>query len=367
MKTFQSLGLLLAAGLLSACNGKGDATVAQQPTKVADYLWEVTIDKYCDTIPNGIIASIGGEFNCSAVRNGNYYGRNLDFFINETSEVVVHVPAKEGRHASVGIASIGQCTDADYAKGISPDMLNLLPWMMLDGINDAGLFCNVNVTPYADGGDQPGTNPGKPDLCNVFLIRAVLDNCATVDEAVELINNHNLIGKNMGGFNLHFMIGDPEKNVVVEFINNQVVVQEHNIMTNFFMNLPELTPRACGVERYNILKEHYAEGGESMEGMRNLLKRVRFSQSYDPEFVPFWSSEYIVNDRSAYYLPLDSVLADPGIQWSIANFKNFKETGEYTQDMHLWFTTHNSTYDIKERKLWLTIREQYETYYEFKL
>ena len=362
-----SFCLLLAAGLFSACQSKGDGNVAQQPTKVADYLWEVTIDQYCDTIPNGIIASIGSDFNCSAVRNGNYYGRNLDFFINETAEAVVHVPAKEGRHASVGVGSISQCTDSDYAKGLSPDLLNLLPWMMLDGINDAGLFCNVNVAPYADGGDQPGTNPGKPDLYSVFMVRALLDNCANVDEAVEFINNHNVIGKEMGGFNLHFMVGDPEKNVVVEFINNQAVVQEQYIMTNFYVNLPELTPLACGVERYSILKENYAEGGESMEGMRNLLKRVRYSQSYDPETAPFWNSEYVVNDRSAYFLPLDSVMADPGVQWQIANFKHFKETGEYKLEDHLWYTTHNSTYDIKERKLWLTIHEQYEQYYEFKL
>ena len=362
-----NLGLLLAAGLLSACSGNGKKDVVQQPTKVADYLWEVTIEQYCDTVPNGIIDGIGVEFNCSAVRNGNYYGRNLDFFINETSEVVVHVPANESRHASVGVALLSQCTDSDYAKGLSSDQLDLLPWMMLDGINDAGLFCNVNVTPYADGGEQPGTNPGKPDFYSVFMIRALLDNCANVDEAIDYISNHNVIGKNLGGYNLHFMVGDPEKNVVVEFINNQLVVKEQYIMTNFYVNLPELTPLACGVERYNILKENYAEGGESMEGMRNLLKRVRYSQAYDAETTPFWNSEYVVDGRSAYFLPLDSVMADPGVQLQIANFKHYKETGEYKLEDHLWFTTHNSTYDIKERKLWLTVREQYEKYYEFKL
>lgn len=367
MKTIQCLGLLLAAGLLSSCNGKGEGNAQQQPTKIADYLWEVTIDKYCDTIPNVVASHMGGEFNCSAVRNGNYYGRNLDFFINETSEVVMHVPAKEGRHASVGVASMSQCTDADYAKGLAPEVLNLLPWMMYDGINDAGLFCNVNVVPYADGGKLTGTNPGKPDLHSVFMVRALLDNCATVDEAIDYINNHNVISKSFGGFNLHFMVGDSEKNVVVEFINNQAVVQEHNIMTNFYVNLPELTPMACGVERYEILKEHYAEGGESMEGMRNLLMRVRYSLAYDPETTPYWSSEFPVNGRSGYFLPLDSVLADPVIKKQNADFKHYKETGEYKLKDHLWFTTHNSTYDIKERKLWLTIREQYEQYYEFKL
>ena len=139
-------------------------------------------------------------------------------------------------------------------KGLDKKQLDILPWGMFDGINDAGLFCNMNVTPYADGGDNPGTNPGKPDLYSSFLVRALLDNCGSVDEAIEYINNHNIIGKNMGGFNLHFMIGDPEKNVVVEFINNQPVVKEQYIMTNYYVNMDHKTPAADGVERYDILK-----------------------------------------------------------------------------------------------------------------
>lgn len=367
MKTIKTTLFLVFLALLSSCQTKNNQGSENQPTKIADYLWEITLDDYCDTIPNARISSVGREFACSAVRNGNYYGRNLDFFISEYSEFIVHIPAKEGRHASIGVCRLETATDSIIEAGLPKEQLDILPWGVFDGINDAGLFCNMNVTPYEDGGDNPGTNPGKPDLYNVFLVRALLDNCGSVDEAIEYINNHNVIGRNLGGFNLHFMIGDPEKNVVVEFIDNKPVVKEQNIMTNFYVNLPELTHGADGVERYEILKANYAQGGESMEGMRNLMKSVRFSQTYDLNTDPFWKSEFHENGRFAWNAPLDSILAAQSVQDQIAHFKHYAETGEYKPEWKLWFTTHTSVYDIKERKLWITIREQYDKYYEFKL
>lgn len=333
-----------------------------------NYLFEITVDDYCDTVPNSLLDDVTTDFGCSAVRNGNFYGRNLDFFINEAAEIIIRTTAKEGRHASIGVGRLMTMTDKDLEKGITPEMQNILPWGLFDGINDAGLFCNMNVVPTEES-KVPHTSPepSMPEVNCVFLVRALLDNCATVDEAIEFVNSHNVTGMNKGGFDLHFMIGDPEKNVVLEYIDNKAVVKEQTIMTNFLVNLPEPTPKADGIERYNILKENYAEGGESMEGMWNLMKRVRYSQAYDPEVKPFWKSEYLQGKPFTTATPQDSILADADIQKSQANFRHFKETGEYTPEMKLWFTTHNSVYDIKARKLRVTIRENYDKYYDFEL
>lgn len=365
MKNFSLLILALMV-LFASCQKKSEDTTPQL-TKVADYLYEITVDEYSDTIPNGMIGAATADFACSAVRNGNYYGRNLDFFISEVAEIVLHTPAREGRHASVGVSRLFQYTGEQLEAGLKPEEVGLIPWSMFDGINDAGLFCNMNVVPCSDGGlANTGTNPGKPDVYSVFLIRALLDNCATVEEAIAYINGHNLMSQPMGGFNLHFMIGDPNSNIVLEFIDNKAVITEQNIMTNFYVSLlPEYTPHADGIERYNILKEHFDEGGESMQGMWNLLRRVRYSQAYDPETKPFWRSEFSTD--VPLDAPLDSVFAHPGIQRDMHNFQHYMETGEYTPEMHLWYTEHNSTYDIAGRKLWVTIHEDYDHHYEFEL
>lgn len=353
---------VMAAVALIACKPS-----VNQPVKVADYLFEITIDDYSPEAPGEEMLQLAtSEFGCSAVRNGNYYGRNLDFFISEISEFVVHTPAKEGRHASVGVSRLMHMTDAEIEAGLTQQHLDLLPWGMFDGVNDAGLVCNMNVVPAVDCGlPHTSPNPGMPDINCVFLVRALLDHCATVEEAKQFVATHNVIGVNMGGFDLHFMIADPTTTVVLEFVDNQAVYTETNIMTNFLVCTPEYTPHADGIERYDILREHYEESN-SMQGMWNLLRRVRFSQAYDPATVPFWRSEFFVGPYDIT-TPAETIMADSAVQVDIANFRHFAETGEYTPDMHLWFTVHNSTYDIETKTLWVTIREQYEQHYEFKL
>lgn len=356
-----SILCILASFALVACKPS-----VEQPVKVADYLFEVTVEDYSSEAPNDLIGLATSEFNCSAVRNGNFYGRNLDFFISEISELVLRTPAKNGRHATLGVTRLLHMTDAEIEAGVTKEQLAVLPWSVFDGINDAGLICNMNVVPSSDSGiPHTSPNPGMPDINCVFLVRAILDNCATVQEAKEFVESHNVIGMDKGGFDLHFMIADPQTTVVLEYIDNKAVFTETNIMTNFLVGVPEYTPHADGIERYDILKANYEESN-TMEGMWNLLRRVRFSQAYDPAVEPFWKSEY-TSEPFDINTPLEEILASPKAQADIANFKHFKETGEYSSDMHLWFTVHNSTYDIENKTLWLTIREDYEHRYEFKM
>lgn len=360
---------ILAALLVALVSCAGRQEKLQQPVKVADYLFEVTVDDYLAEAPNGIAAAMGNKLQCSAVRNGNFYGRNLDYFISEISEIVVHTPAKDGRYATLGVGRMSTLTDAEIEAGLTKEQLGILPWELYDGINDAGLFCNMNVTPAADAGiPHTSPNPGLPDIHCIFLVRALLDNCATVGEAVEFVNSHNVIGMNMSGWDLHFMIGDPEETVVLEFIDNKAVFKEQTIMTNFFVNLlPEYTPHADGIERYEILKEHYDEGGESMEGMWNLMRRVRFSQSYDPATEPFWKSEYCGGPSFTIESSLEEVLGSEAVQKNISDFKNYKETGYYAPEMGLWYTEHCSVYDIENKALWVTVHEDYDHHYEFSM
>ena len=328
------------------------------PVKVTDCLYEITLSDYPSEAPDHNPADFSNEAHCSSVRNGIYYGRNMDFLISEIPTFVVHTTAAPGRHATMGICRVPNVTDRDIEAGLTDEQLTKLPWIMYDGINDAGLFCNVNVTPAADCGiPHTSPNPGKPDITNTFLIRALLDNCASVEEAVEYVNNHNVkrgtLSNGLEAWDLHYMIGDSQRTVVLEFLDNKAVFKDNEIMTNFFVNLlPEYTPNADGIERYNILKEHYAEGGESMEGMWNLMRSVRYSQAYDPATEPFWNSEFHAEPEE--------------IQVDIDNFRNFKETGHYTPEMGLWRTEHNSVYNVADKILWVTIHEDYDNRYEFR-
>ncbi len=102
-------------------------------------------------------------------------------------------------------------------KTIGHSMFQLHQWMM-DAINEKGLFMGLaslsNPPQYAGYGDT-SAYPDRPAIESHHLIRAVVDTCATVDEAL------NLIGKARiwfpSGF-IHFMLADAQgKSVVVAF------------------------------------------------------------------------------------------------------------------------------------------------------
>lgn len=363
-KTFTKLSLWATALLMMGSCAKSE--MASEPTKVADYLYEITCTNYCDTLPNAIALNMGTDFGCSAVRSGNYYGRNLDYFITEVPELVVHTPAAEGRHASVGVCRYEVLTEDMIQQGLSAEQLYLLPWSMMDGINDAGLVCNVNVTPMQDSGNRKPTNPGKPIIASSIVIRALLDNCATTEEAIKYLDDHSVVPFDKGGFDLHFMVADPNRTVVIEFVGDSMVVSNDSIMTNFLVcSKPDLTPHADGVERYQILQDNIGEA-TSMLGMWQLLKRVRYSLAYDLDNTPFWASEYTDNGFTIN-TPVDSIKNSENVKRGAALYKTFLQTGKYKLEDALWHTTHNSTYDIKNRKLWVTVHEDYDHRYEFSL
>ena len=111
-----------------------------------------------------------------------------------------------------------------------------------------------------------------------------------------------------------------------------------------------------------------------MEGMWNLLKMVRYTQSYDVNIDPFWCSEYYdtskIPDFDKHlmsYWTKDKVLAEDKPKKEVAAYEKYAKTGKYNPDDGLWFTTHNSTYDIANKVLWVTAREKYESRYTFVL
>lgn len=363
MKKYQYFLFAFAALLFMGCKHR-EVTKTNKLQFIEKQLWEVTVPDHSDTVPQKLIDNMDAIFHCSAVRNGNFYGRNLDFFISDAGEIVVHTPKKGSRYASVGVGRMNNMTDAELEKGLTDEQLANLAWGMFDGINEEGLFCNMNVVHYGDGGDNPGTNPGKPNLYNGFLVRALLDNCATVDEAINFVNNHNIIGKQMSKFNLHFMIGDPQKTVILEFVDNKAVWVTDAvlpmIMTNFYISkLPQIHRHADGVERYNILKEHYDEAAQSVDAMYDLMKSVRYSLTYDTTNVPFWKSEYDDLGYSGYFASMEELMACQSVRDQIEHFAHFKKTGEYNRDWALWHTEHVSVYDIKNKTVTVTVNENY--------
>lgn len=394
--------LLLVPILLTGC-GNAKHT---KPVKKVDYLYEISYDKYdWKTAKNSLLKLPEGQlegFGCSSARNGNFYGRSFDFTFNHMSEFVVRSTA--GKYKNIGIAIANTETTPEMVEnGLSKDQYNVLPYSVVDGINEMGVVCNANVVPVCDlvaAGEKrtEGTNPGKEDYFYQFLCRYILDNASSALEAVNMIQqNINVTNKingnicdyytlNKGGFELHYMIADKDNTYIVEFINNEIkVIQNNSIkgataMTNYYLSI-DLTLNACGVERRQILLDNLGEA-TSVEGMAHLMERVRYTNSVREKDNPWWTDvkthdetiEHIKAMKENYPDDFSNIL-DAGLELINENKRN-GETKTITTSIPgaesytvaaPWISTHMSVYDIENKTLRLVTQEQYERVMNYEL
>lgn len=335
-----------------------------KPTKLGEFLYEMNYTDYPENWTNGVPEGVMPA--CSSVRNGRFYGRNLDFYYNNMAEVVMHMAAKEGRHASLAVCGSLMHDVASFEKGLDQETFLKLPVMAFDGINDRGVCANVNVVPGEDTAPVVGTNPGKPRLNVTCVIRYVLDKASTAKEAIELLKERDIYGS-LGHFAMHYMINDPTETYIVEIVDGKLQWTQQNIMVNFYHTLPEVTKFGSGVERHKLLQDHYSEGA-SFNGMCKLMQRVRYSKAYDKTTSPFWYSEFVNSDGpDGKKLTTSSPHEDFAAVVDRA-CKNFAERDRATGfEKDIWITVHTSVYDIKKRKLRLFVQEDYEHPFDFSL
>ena len=339
-------------------------------TKVADYLYEVSYTSLDYSVLDDQ-TPVQNQACCSSVRNGSFHGRNLDLYYNEACEVLVHVSAAEGRFASLAVCgAVPRCND-EALSAADPETMRVLPFIVIDGINENGVATNINVVPSADYPVATGTKEGARRMNLAKCQRYILDNARSAAHAVELLSGLDLYGGFGEEFGLHLMISDPEETYIVEVINNNLKYVkggrecDSNIMTNLYSTLlPDLTPHAEGIERYGLLKENYAQGSTE-EGMAALMQRVQYTKAYDPATEPFWYSEFYGvfprEDGSVLDVnvdtPREEVMASAAA--SIEACRAHERTGGF------WQTVNTSIYNLDENTLLLYIQEDYSTPYRF--
>ncbi len=236
-------------------------------------------------------------FYAETPENGYIFGRNLD---NQTTDLAVVKTSPKDGYKSVSVVNL---SFLGYNESYTPDKLmdriNTLAaaYFPLDGVNEKGLAVGVLQL------QAPATaqDNGKPDVGTTLAIRAMLDKCATVDEAVELLKSFDMYAAAKGCY--HFQIADAiGKSVVVSYVNNEMVIteEENGIIaaTNFYLHDVPFEYEKQGMDRYEILvntlteKESVLSAKEGME----LLEAARITGT-DPDekgrvYSTQWSSIY---------------------------------------------------------------------------
>ncbi|GAB3146406.1 hypothetical protein GCM10027290_28130 [Micromonospora sonneratiae] len=235
-------GLALAVLAASACSGApsrprsdaGPETVVLASRQTTDEaaktlaslrrvddlpLYEMTYSGDYDALVNLTSTPTPSPFGCSLFiasgdRDRPLFGRNFDWDPNPG--LVLHTDPPDG-YASISIVDM-----AYLGIGADPTgdrrLLNA-PLLPFDGMNERGLVVGL----AADDSGSLTPDPNKPTVGSVRVLRLVLDEAATVDEALAVFGRYNLDFDD--GPPLHYLIADATgASAVVEFVDGRMRV-----------------------------------------------------------------------------------------------------------------------------------------------
>ena len=340
-----------------------------KPVKQMDYLYFVEYEDYAPVMcaDQDFMSFMG----CSSIRNGNFYGRNLDLYYGNTPEFVVHIKGSDKRYESISVCANPLITN--NVEQMSEKEISELPNIANDGINENGVLISENVVlPYGVD-DKRGTNPGKEKIYAPYVTRYILDYAKSADHAIELLNDLNIVG-GFKQYSLHWMIADENNTYIAEIINNKLVVSKNRYMymTNFYLNLsdvestqtiagrtfdniPCLNRSPIGVERWCQIRDNY-ESTNSVNGMMNLLKEVKATSAYYNNFYTEFTNKKLTIDSS-----LEEFQEEYKLQCEM--YKN----RDRDNPNGCWISWHSSVYDIENRELYICVQEDYKHQLTYKL
>lgn len=253
-------------------------------------------------IKSSQVADENGEtatINCTsfqaaqADKEGFWFGRNYDYFKNPTM-VTVSRPKK-------GYASIA-CSDMSHF-GYSLEKLptsfakklNCLAsiYAPVDGINEKGLCTSIMALPkQASQQDTP-----KHDVGTTIIMRLWLDRCATVQEALDLLETVDVRHDASVGAGYHYMVADAGGNcAVVEFDKedkwktmivrksagaNSMLVTNHLLSDKYYTTEPDASvgnPHSKSWWRYETASSYLREHGGTLtlEQAQECLSQVHW-------------------------------------------------------------------------------------------
>jgi len=345
MKKYFCLFAAFAAVIsLNSCKDDDDP-VANSSRKTKDYvitqfagepfLGETYITDYDYDVANQFLVerykaeASGG---CSSFRNGDYIGRNQDWYMRDYAMLIVHIAAnkEKDRLASVNIVGSNPFVSREMiASGEVQNVVtkagatinnwrDIFPIFTLDGINEKGVCASTNIVMHEDKvrdgyvACTGGKYPNSEKTSFVSLTRYILDNCESCEDAIEKCGKLHVTQAFTGMLSAednHIFVSDNDQTVVLEWYNDSLVVtkfprsndfRDKNhmpaIMTNFYdcigskytdedgvINLEELLkehPYAMGVERYELLRAGF-DKVNSLESAKALISKVDYSKFYD--------------------------------------------------------------------------------------
>ena len=226
------------------------------------------VTKFLDLAAAGCSAFITENENGEVITCRNFDYPHHDDEGNPFGLNVIVKCTPEGKYASIGIADIGlfSIIGLPYYSG-SLDSGNLptlplmwAPYLCLDGLNEMGLSVTILALDLKEGETATKqTEAGKPSLMVTEMLRQILDNCASLEEAIEFAEGINAICT--FGEDYHLFVTDATgASAVFEWRYNDFTVTYTDAVTNFYVGYDD------GCDSYNngVLKDAFVTAGDTL-------------------------------------------------------------------------------------------------------
>ncbi len=332
--------------------------------KISEYLYEVkyTVLDYDFAKAYFKTHYVPVQGGCSVVRKGYQIGRNLDWYYDHEAEFIVETAAGMGRYASKGFAgTIAELTNTAVEEdGILDDIAKVLPFRMLDGINEKGVYASVNMLSndatrsLADAGTTPMIED-REEICSIMAVRYILDKFATAQEAAEYIRDYVRVYPPIADgvkHDVQIVVADTTGTWVLSFegTETRVITEEfHGVVTNFRLGGTTLVDGAYAIDGSNI--EDYGSGVEranvalsmvSSSAIEEIMRSLHYTHAYDDNSP--WLTEFVgihsatIHDTATLR---DSQIAARALY--LATTRDKADT---------WHTTHTIVYDLDNKMAW---------------
>ena len=242
------------------------------------------------------------SFACRTPDGTHIFGRNYDF--QYTDPIIIYTEPENGYRA-MAVSDLAMLNLAGISKQNEPDslygraVLRAVPFLTSDGINEAGLGVSILSVGFTD----MSQHTGKTGLYLPVGVRAILDTCASVDEAIELLESYDI--KAMIGWSYHLFITDKSgRSVVAEWVRGELVITETDAVTNFLIS----AEKHDYCDRYETITTRLAEKDNVLtytEAMELLMDSSQDSDNINTE----WSCVYDLDNFKMYFVS-DRDIAD---------------------------------------------------------
>ena len=183
----------------------------------------------------------------SAASNGiaMVVGRTMDLFINDNAALVMRSPGL----AAGGFFGVNDANPKRWKVRYGSVGIWSLDKVLSDGLNERGL--NANLL-YLDGSRYEARSAARPGIANVNMVAFVLDNFASVEEALAGLRQVQVVSDKLMNreWGLHLSLADRSgDSAVVEYIDGRMVVHRGK-KTAVMTNEPPLDWQLRNLKRY---------------------------------------------------------------------------------------------------------------------